>query len=100
MPTVSTFPKGHSSTSRESANGQRMPGSTSSSTAPGAQQKYQPFTGKYSPNAGFYVDWQYERTYKWLEWMTNIIHTNTNFAQAGTIQLVNEPSRMGTPRGA
>jgi len=68
--------------------------------APGAQQKHQPFTGQYSPNAGFYVDWQYERAYKWLEWMTNIIHTNTNFAQAGTIQLVNEPLQDGNTQGS
>jgi len=32
MSTVSTSPKAHSSTSRESANGQRTPGSTSLST--------------------------------------------------------------------
>lgn len=59
--------------------------------APGAQQSQQPFTGQYAPTAGFYVDYQYERAYKWLEWITNIVHTNSNFANVGTIQLVNEP---------
>lgn len=60
--------------------------------APGAQLANQPFTGQYAPTPGFYVDYQYERAYRWAEWITNIIHTNSNFWSVGTIQLVNEPS--------
>lgn len=59
--------------------------------APGAQSKGQSFTGQNAPTAGFFVDFQYERAYKWLEWMTETVHTNNNFANVGAIQLVNEP---------
>ena len=59
--------------------------------APGAQVKQQPFTGQYAPTAGFYVDYQYERAYKFLEWMTTYIHTDAAFSNVGTIGLVNEP---------
>ncbi|KAL0635795.1 hypothetical protein Q9L58_005228 [Maublancomyces gigas] len=61
--------------------------------APGAQDPQQPFTGQYAPSSGFYGDYNYERAYKFLEWITNIIHTNSNFWSTGTVQLVNEPER-------
>lgn len=61
--------------------------------APGAQCARQPFTGQFAPSSGFYNDYNYERAYKFYEWMTNIIHTNPNFWSTGTIQLVNEPDR-------
>lgn len=60
--------------------------------APGAQQARQPFTGQYAPTAGFYVDYQYERAYKFLEWITKIIHTNPNFSNVGAVEIVNEPT--------
>lgn len=59
--------------------------------APGAQQADQPFTGQYASTPGFYVDYQYERAYKWLEWMTNVTHTNSNFDTVYAIEVVNEP---------
>ena len=59
--------------------------------APGAQQPNQPFTGQFAPTVGFYVSWQYERAYQFLEWMTRIIHTDSAFWSVGAIQLVNEP---------
>ncbi|KAL9112065.1 MAG: hypothetical protein Q9227_003685 [Pyrenula ochraceoflavens] len=59
--------------------------------APGAQQAMQPSTGQNAPTAGFYVDYQYERALKYLEWMTTNIHTNSNFSTVGMIELVNEP---------
>lgn len=61
--------------------------------APGAQDPLQPFTGQNAPTSGFYGDYNYERAYKFLEWITNIIHTNPNFWSTGTVQLVNEPER-------
>lgn len=60
--------------------------------APGAQLAKQPFTGQYAPSAGFYLGYQYERAYKWLEWITKIIHTNPSFANVGAVEIVNEPS--------
>ncbi|KAJ3204575.1 hypothetical protein HDU82_005749 [Entophlyctis luteolus] len=61
--------------------------------APGAQVASNPFTGQYAPVPGFYVDWQYERALKFLEWITTIIHTNRNFRNVGMLQVVNEPER-------
>lgn len=59
--------------------------------APGAQQPQQPFTGQFASSAGFYVSWQYERAYKFLEWMTRMIHTDSAFYNVGALQVVNEP---------
>ncbi|KAI5800166.1 glycoside hydrolase superfamily [Peziza echinospora] len=60
--------------------------------APGAQVAEQPFTGQFAPKAGFYVDYQYERAYKFLEWMTRNIHTNsTAFGTVGALMVLNEP---------
>ncbi|MCJ1483362.1 hypothetical protein MMC06_003529 [Schaereria dolodes] len=50
--------------------------------APGAQ---------FASTPGFYVDYQYERAYKFLEWMTNIIHTNNAYRNVGMLEVVNEP---------
>jgi len=59
--------------------------------APGGQQKDQSFTGKSVSTPGFFVSWQYERAYKFLEWMAKIIHTDSAFWSVGALQLVNEP---------
>ena len=42
---------------------------------------------------GFYIDYQYERAHKFLEWMTNIIHTNDNYRNVGMLEIVNEPEQ-------
>ena len=52
-----------------------------------------PFQDASSP--GFYVDYQYERAYKFLEWMANIIHTNSNYRRVGMLEIVNEPVHHG-----
>ncbi|KAI9729166.1 MAG: hypothetical protein M1834_007073 [Cirrosporium novae-zelandiae] len=59
--------------------------------APGAQVATNADTGQYASTAGFYVDYQYERALKFLEWMTNIIHSNDNMRNVGMIEIVNEP---------
>ena len=46
-----------------------------------------------APSPGFYVDYQYERAYKFLEWMTNLIHTNNNYRNVGMLEVVNEPEQ-------
>ncbi|KAI4106808.1 MAG: hypothetical protein L6R37_002010 [Teloschistes peruensis] len=48
-----------------------------------------------APSPGFYVDYQYERAYKFLEWMTHIIHTNRNYRNVGMLEVVNEPQQGG-----
>ena len=50
-------------------------------------------THQLAPSPGFYVDDQYERAYKFLEWMTNIIHTNNNYRNVGMLEIVNEPEQ-------
>lgn len=59
--------------------------------APGAQTPNNAFTGQLAPEAGFYVDYQYERALKWLEWMTGLIHTANEFRNVGMLEIVNEP---------
>ena len=46
-----------------------------------------------APSPGFYVDYQYERAYKFLEWMTKIIHTNNKYRNVGMLEIVNQPER-------
>ena len=46
---------------------------------------------QYASSAGFYVDYQYERAYEFLEWMAYIIHTNSNYRNVGMLEVVNEP---------
>lgn len=59
--------------------------------APGAQQPNQPFTGQYAPSVGFYNDYNYGRAVKWLEWMTQLIHTKNEFRGVGMLEILNEP---------
>ena len=59
--------------------------------APGAQVATNPDTGQYAPSPGFYVSYQYSRAEQFLSWITNLIHTNTNFRNVGMIGIVNEP---------
>lgn len=60
--------------------------------APGAQVT-DAFTGQLNPDPGFYDDYNYERAAKWLEWMTEKIHTNDAYSMVGMLELVNEPER-------
>lgn len=46
-----------------------------------------------APSPGFYVNYQYERAYKFLEWMTSIVHTNNNYRNVGMLEILNEPVR-------
>lgn len=59
--------------------------------APGAQEANQPFTGQYASSVGFYNDYQYGRTYKFLEYITNITHTNDAYSNVFAIEVLNEP---------
>lgn len=59
--------------------------------APGGQSPNQQFTGKSVNPPGFFTSANYERSYRWLEWLTQIIHTRTTFRNVGAIELVNEP---------
>ncbi|KAL2641630.1 hypothetical protein R1flu_009217 [Riccia fluitans] len=58
---------------------------------PGGQDKNQQFTGHSVGYPGFYNSGNYERAYKFLEWITEIRHTNDNFANVGAIEVMNEP---------
>lgn len=49
------------------------------------------FTGQNAAKAGFYVDYQYERALKFLEWMTGLIHMVNEFRNVGMLEVVNEP---------
>lgn len=44
-----------------------------------------------APEAGFYVDYQYEHVLKFLEWMTGLIHTVNEFRNIGMLEVFNEP---------
>ncbi|PVH74601.1 glycoside hydrolase family 5 protein [Cadophora sp. DSE1049] len=59
--------------------------------APGAQTRWQAFTGMWVEYPGFYTAYNYRRAYEFLEWMTTLIHTNRNFRTVGMIHVVNEP---------
>ncbi|KAF2495681.1 glycoside hydrolase [Lophium mytilinum] len=59
--------------------------------APGAQVAQQPFTGQYAPTTGFYQDYQYDRAYKFLQFITNRIHSNTAYRTVGMLEVLNEP---------
>lgn len=52
---------------------------------------------QHTSSAGFYVDYQYERAYKFLEWMVNIIHADTSstnpYRGVGMLEVVNEPQQ-------
>jgi hypothetical protein len=54
-------------------------------------EKFTNYSRQFAPTPGFYVDYQYERALKFLEWMTNIIHTNSNYRNVGMLEILNEP---------
>ncbi|KAF8534504.1 glycoside hydrolase family 5 protein [Trichophaea hybrida] len=59
--------------------------------APGSQVVNQQFAGQFISPPGFYNDTEYERAYKFLDWMTENIHTNNNFRSVGMLEVMNEP---------
>lgn len=59
--------------------------------APGSQRKEKPSPGQWSATDGFYVTYNYNRGYQFLQWITNITHTNTAFRNVGMLEVVNEP---------
>ncbi|KAH6893337.1 glycoside hydrolase superfamily [Thelonectria olida] len=59
--------------------------------APGSQSPNEQFTGHSVPDPGFYTPENYERAYKFLEWMTKRIHVNGNYTTVGMLQVLNEP---------
>ncbi|KAE8147222.1 putative glucan endo-1,6-beta-glucosidase B [Aspergillus avenaceus] len=59
--------------------------------APGAQVPKNAFTGQYAEKPWFYVDHEYKRALRFLDWMTTIVHTNESFRNVGMLEVVNEP---------
>ncbi|KAI1077189.1 glycoside hydrolase family 5 protein [Whalleya microplaca] len=59
--------------------------------APGSQAKNEEFTGHGVDTPGFYTKDNYERAYEFLEWMTERIHQNHAYRNAGMLEIVNEP---------
>ncbi|KAF2807744.1 glycoside hydrolase [Mytilinidion resinicola] len=59
--------------------------------APGAQVAQQPFTGQYASTPGFYQDYQYDRAYQFLQFITNRVHTNSAYSTVGMLEVLNEP---------
>ena len=59
--------------------------------APGAQVATNADTGQYASTPGFYVDYQYERALKFLEFLVEKVHTTDAFRNVGMIEIVNEP---------
>ncbi|CCF37428.1 endo-beta-1,6-glucanase [Colletotrichum higginsianum] len=60
--------------------------------APGAQVARNSFTGQFSQSPGFYNDYQYGRSIKFLEFLRKLAHDHSELRNVGTIQLVNEPT--------
>ncbi|KAG5931240.1 hypothetical protein E4U53_001883 [Claviceps sorghi] len=58
---------------------------------PGGQTMNEQFTGHSVPQPGFYTPANYERAAQFLEWMTEIIHTNPAYKSVGMLQIMNEP---------
>ncbi|KAH7311607.1 glycoside hydrolase superfamily [Stachybotrys elegans] len=66
--------------------------------APGSQSPNEQFTGHSIPVPEFYTAENYERALKFLERMTNRIHTNANYTTVGMLQVLNEPVRTAAFR--
>ncbi|KAI8965105.1 glycoside hydrolase family 5 protein [Daldinia sp. FL1419] len=62
---------------------------------PGAQFPNQQYTGHGVDYPGFYNQDNYERAFKFLEWMTERIHTNNTYRSVGTLEVINEPVHAG-----
>lgn len=62
---------------------------------PGSQFPGQQYTGHVLSSPGFYTGDNYERAYKFLEWMTERAHTNPAYFNVGMLQVINEPVHAG-----
>ncbi|KAI0439424.1 glycoside hydrolase superfamily [Xylaria telfairii] len=62
---------------------------------PGSQFPGQQYTGHVVDSPGFYTADNYERAYKFLEWMTERVHTNSAYFNVGMLQVINEPVHAG-----
>jgi glucan endo-1,6-beta-glucosidase len=62
---------------------------------PGSQFPGQQYTGHVVDSPGFYTQDNYERAYKFLEWMTERVHTNPAYFNVGMLQVINEPVHAG-----
>lgn len=62
---------------------------------PGSQFPGQQYTGHVVSSPGFYTGDNYERAYKFLEWMTERVHKNPTYFSVGMIQVINEPVHAG-----
>ncbi|CAG2005534.1 unnamed protein product [Fusarium graminearum] len=60
-------------------------------SGPGISSPNEQFTGHSVPDPRFYTPENYERAYKFLEWMTKRIHTNGNYTTVGMLEVLNEP---------
>ncbi|KAI5459846.1 glycoside hydrolase superfamily [Mariannaea sp. PMI_226] len=70
---------------------------------PGVQTPNQQFTGHGvgDDDVKFYTQENYERAYKWIEWITNAVYDSPEiFGNVGMIELINEPLRNDQNGGA
>lgn len=65
--------------------------------APGAQVASNADTGQNNPNPGFYTSANYERSYKFLEWMAQKIHTTPEMRNVAFLEILNEPEQNNAP---
>ncbi|KAL2013224.1 hypothetical protein VTN00DRAFT_749 [Thermoascus crustaceus] len=62
---------------------------------PGAQQKEQPFTGRWADQPYFYLsDYHSGRAYEFLEWMVEKVHSSDAFSNVGALEIINEPLQL------
>ncbi|KAJ5151275.1 glucan endo-1-6-beta-glucosidase B [Penicillium canariense] len=59
-------------------------------STPRAQTPKNALTGQYASDAGFYIDYQYERALQFLEWMSGLIHSTNEFRN---VRNAREPQR-------
>ncbi|KAH8165565.1 hypothetical protein CIB48_g2713 [Xylaria polymorpha] len=58
---------------------------------PSSQSPNEEFTGHTTANPGFFTDVNYKRANKFLEWITERIHTNDAYSTVGMVEIINEP---------
>ncbi|KAH9890218.1 glycoside hydrolase family 5 protein [Xylariomycetidae sp. FL2044] len=60
---------------------------------PGSQTDNQQFTGHSVDYPGWFTTENYERTYQFLEWMAERIHTTDAYRNVGMLEVMNEPGQ-------
>lgn len=53
---------------------------------------------KFVSSPGFYASGEYERAYEFLEWMTELVHTDVAYSNVGMLEILNEPVRGSNPQ--